>query len=234
MPTTSAQKNGPPIYCAGPMFSAADLAQQLQIADKLQAAFDPYLPQRDGIEVAKVMDKITTGINLPPGDVANIMDFARKIVFALDVFQVAERCRALVFNMDGRVPDEGSAVEAAIACATDKPVVIFKTTPVTILGGYDNPMVQGLTTNWKYVGDLDSLLVAVSSAVAARPHGRRRSFGQHMDAVIKLGRDVWAKIDLIHKAVDDTPDELLAQVRALEQLWSADLIAAYGSDGQAG
>ena len=35
----------------------------------------------------------------------------RKWVFALDMFQLLERCQSLVFNLDGRTPDDGSVVE---------------------------------------------------------------------------------------------------------------------------
>ena len=72
----------------------------------------------------------------------------RKWVFALDMYQLLERCQALVFNLDGRTPDDGSVVETAAAFTAGKPIVIFKTTPITMLAGADNPMVEGLSTSW--------------------------------------------------------------------------------------
>jgi nucleoside 2-deoxyribosyltransferase len=211
------------------MFSIADKGEQDQIKIVLEGAgFTTYLPHHEGIEVAKAMMVLITGLPLPPSDVADIISFAEKIGFALDIFQIVERCNSLVFNMDGRVPDEGSVVEAAVAFATCKPIVTFKTTPVTILGGYDNPMVQGLTTNWKYVSDLALLPAAVSNAVAARPDSGKHKPCEHMKAIINLGREVWANIGAIRAAIDDAPAPLLKVVRELEQLWSTELNAAYG------
>lgn len=221
-------KAGSPVYCAGPMFSVADLGEQRQISTTLKSAgFDTYLPQDDGIEVAKVMGKITSGLAMSQAQAGEVMAFARKIVFALDIFQLVSRCRSVVFNMDGRVPDEGSVVEAAIAYAVCKPVITFKTTPITILGGFDNPMVEGLTTTWQYVDDMDLIPAALAAAVADRPVRKKSSYCRHLDAVIALGASVWEEIDLIHQAPDLPPEKLYEQVHELEQLWSAELAAAF-------
>ena len=75
----------------------------------------------------------------------------RKWVFALDMFQLLDRCQSLVFNLDGRTPDDGSVVETAAAFTAGKPLVIYKTSPITMLAGADNPMVTGLSSSWKYV-----------------------------------------------------------------------------------
>ena len=142
---------GSPVYCSGPMFSIGDKREQHAVAKSLEAAgFTTYLPQRDGIEVGRVMALV----NHPfiEGRIADdIMLEVRKWVFALDMFQLLERCQSLVFNLDGRTPDDGSVVETAAAFTAGKPLVIYKTSPITMLAGADNPMVTGLSSSWKYV-----------------------------------------------------------------------------------
>ena len=44
----------------------------------------------------------------------DVMRFVLEATFALDVYNVLKPCGALVFNMDGRVPDGGSVVETAL------------------------------------------------------------------------------------------------------------------------
>ena len=61
--------------------------------------------------------------------------------------------------------------------------MIFKTTPITMLAGADNPMVEGLSTSWSYVDNAAAVPAAVAAAVAgmassstptpARPTWRR-------------------------------------------------------------
>ena len=102
------------------------------------------------------------------------MQFVREIVFSMDIYQLLNRCQSVVFNMDGRVPDDGSVVEAAAAFASGRPIVIWKTTPITMLGGTDNPMVSGLAMNWQTVSELTALPAAIAAAVAATSAARRR------------------------------------------------------------
>jgi len=120
---------GSPVYCSGPMFSIGDKREQHAVAKSLEAAgFTTYLPQRDGIEVGRVMALVNHPfIEGPIAD--DIMLKVRKWVFALDMFQLLERCQSLVFNLDGRTPDDGSVVETAAAFTAGKPLVIYKTSP---------------------------------------------------------------------------------------------------------
>jgi hypothetical protein len=81
---------GSPVYLSGPMFSVADLWQQQQIADALEGAgYTTYLPQRDGIEVGNVMHMVNNA-NIP--QVPSLMLFIRQIVFAMDIYQLLDRC----------------------------------------------------------------------------------------------------------------------------------------------
>ena len=70
-----------------------------------------------------------------------------RTVAALDIFQVIEGCQCTVFNIDGRVPDEGSLVEATLAWYAGHPVVPYKTTSISEFGGNNNPMI-GVISHW--------------------------------------------------------------------------------------
>ena len=230
------------------MFSVADKGQQVLIDRELVAAgFTTYLPQEDGIEIAQAMRLVESGLNpLSPSNIRDMIAFARKIGFALDIYQAVERCKSLVLNMDGRVPDEGSVVEAAAAFAAGKPIVVFKSTPISILGGYASPMIEGLATNWTFVEDVTAIPAGVSAAVAARSAKGKKckkckkckkgkeckeckdGRSRHLRACVKLGCQVWENIDRIHQAMFSTPEDLLALVRDLEGLWATELNAVFG------
>ncbi|HEY7915351.1 MAG TPA: nucleoside 2-deoxyribosyltransferase [Acidimicrobiales bacterium] len=225
---------GSPVYCAGPMFSLGDKREQRRISSVLkEAGFTTYLPHKEGIEVAQALRLLTNAPPDDPADFAAIVDFARKIGFALDIFQVVKRCNSVVFNMDGRVPDEGSAVEAAVAFAVCKPIVIFKSTVISLMAGYDSPMIQGLATNWRYATTLDSLPGAVRIAVKSRTVSADDGRCEHLGAVVDLGGRVWEIIDEIHQAMGDSIPALLLLVNDLKQSWRTQLNAAFGPDAPA-
>ena len=208
---------GSPVYCSGPMFSIADLWEQEQIAATLEhAQYTTYLPQRDGIEVARVMAMVSNGPMQDTGISEEIGELVRKAVFALDMFQLLERCQSLVFNMDGRVPDEGAVVETAASFVAGKPIVIFKTTPLTLIAGEDNPMVQGLSTTWAYAAKLTELAPALSAAVEASANAGTYTYHppRHVSSVITLGHAVWDFLQAM-RWVSGTEEELLALVEKL-------------------
>ena len=211
----SPKGNRPVVYLAGPMFSAGDHSEQLGLARLLdKAGYDTYMPQRDGVETAKVMYCINHPLFGDPTVNVEVTQFVRKIVFALDVYQVVDRCSAVVLNADGRVPDEGSVAEAAIGWGVGAPVVLYKSTPISMLNGWDNPMLSGLSSGWTPpVSEPKALPGAVKAAIAA---GGRRSVpaGSHVAAVAKLGAKVWSIMPEI-RAVTARPDpkKLLAGVQ---------------------
>ena len=205
---TSKTKAGSPVYLAGPMFSAADVWQQDRIDGFLKkAGYVTYNPHVDGIEVATVMNRVNKGLALPPAQVLEVVTFVHKLVFALDVYQLVERCQSAVFCMDGRVPDDGSVSESAIAFGADKPIVVYKTTPIAMLAGWDNPLVQGLSTQWTYVNDAAKIPAALGKAVTAtaRLKGLPAQSGARLQAVVDLGQEIWGSIAMLHKASAGTP-----------------------------
>jgi len=219
--TPSKTSPSPVVYCAGPMFSAGDHTEQLRLARTVErAGFDTYVPQRDGVETAKVMWAINHPLFPDPAANLEVTQFVRKIIFALDVYQVVERCQAIVLNADGRVPDEGSVVEASMGWGVGKPVVVFKSTPISMLGGWDNPMLSGLGAGWTAVADAKQLPAAVGSAIAAAaavPSSKPRA-GSHVAKVVALGAKVWQlmpEISAITKRPD--PRQLYAGVQQVAE-----------------
>ena len=198
---------GSPVYCSGPMFSVGDKAEQQTLATALEgASFTTYLPQRDGIEVGRVMQMVNHP--LLEGFIADkIMMQVRKWVFALDMYQLLERCQALVFNLDGRTPDDGSVVETAAAFTAGKPLVIYKTSPITMLAGTDNPMIEGLSGSWSYTDDASAVPAAVAAAVAAfakQPYSYAAP--PNVAALIKEGEEVWDVLSDMRSMPTDPKD----------------------------
>jgi nucleoside 2-deoxyribosyltransferase len=204
--------NKPTVYCSGPMFSPADHWEQSQIATVLeQAGYPTYLPQRDGIEVGAVMGLLKKPFIRAIGMFVfhDVMQFIRKAGFALDMYNVLERCGPLVFNMNGRVPDDGSIVEAATAFTAGRPVVIYKNTPISELGGYDNPMVSGLSTTWECVGDFTKIPAAVDRAIQTTPPSPYQgdAIPSQLRKLIAFGKKVAFWVHLLHQISHDAKPE---------------------------
>lgn len=224
----SPDRDKPLIYVAGPMFSQAELGWQTRIGDTLEAAgFETYVPQHNGIEVAAVMKRIGLPLFQNPLDIIEVTEVARKLVFALDTFQLLHVCDAIVFNLDGRVPDDGSVMEAALLWTANKPVVMYKTTSVTMLGGFDNPMVSGLGMRWEPVCELDKLAAQVKEAIAAdAADGYTFTPGPHVSAVMALGAEVCGRLPAIKALVGLDPKLIPAEVRKLRNELHDLLVAA--------
>jgi nucleoside 2-deoxyribosyltransferase len=118
------------IYIAGPLFCDAELEYNEQL-DKFLSdlGFTTFLPQRDGFKLVELEKKVGRSEAL-------------RIIFERDVQEIKD-CDVVVFNMDGRVPDEGACVEIGIGYALGKECVGLKTDVRGAFCGADNPMVLG-------------------------------------------------------------------------------------------
>lgn len=156
------------VYCAGPLFNAAERAEMDSIAHTLEAAgFATFLPHRDGLEFARLkpeLEKLGASVE----EAAQILDRA---IFSLDTYQLLERCDVVVANLNGRVADEGTVVEASLAWHAGKPLVLFKADARSMLSGSDNPMLIGLG-DFQVVDQVAALPQAVRES-AARDHASR-------------------------------------------------------------
>ena len=129
------------IYCAGPLFTIKEKEEMFQIAEALETkGFKTFLPQRDGLEHSECVEYLVSK------DISslNAGDLISRAIFALDIFQVLRGCDALFSNLNGRVPDEGTVSETAIAWSRGKIVVGYKTDNRTVFNGQNNPLVAGL------------------------------------------------------------------------------------------
>ena len=146
------------IYCAGPLFNDLEREMMAKIATALEEyGFTTYLPHRDGFEFAELSPAlIKTGV-----EPQKVQDLLNKIIFNFDIYNLLA-CDATVFNMNGRVPDGGSIVEASVTWACGHPLVIYKDDPRTLEFGNDNPMITGLADFAKVevVGDIPKTIYA--------------------------------------------------------------------------
>jgi len=197
-----ADTDKPCVYCSGPMFSPEDHWGMAGIAKVLEdAGYTTYLPQRDGLETGNVMGMVDSPIIgvIPAGALNKMMRFVMQAGFALDIYNVLEKCGALVFNMNGRVPDDGSIVETAAVWTAGRPLVIYKNSPVSEIGTFDNPMVTGLSSTWKYVNDVKKIPEALGEMIektAESPY-QGDNIPAHVQKVIKFGKEVEEFLELV-------------------------------------
>lgn len=188
------------VYCAGPMFSPGNLWEMDQIASTLENyGYATYLPQRDGIEMGSIMDMAKDPQNLTKEQqemAAKLGPILMQAIFSLDVYQLLVKCDAVVFNMNGRVPDGGSVAETAAAFTSNKPILIYKDDPITLMNGLDNPMIMGLTYTWQTTSDfnlipstLDLLISAIEKEFGTPP---KPTYNRHLQNVIAFGEAVQA------------------------------------------
>lgn len=205
----------PLVYCSGPLFCPEEIAVMTAISDCLEEnGYGTFLPHRDGIE-AHVMRFVNSPIHV---DILPVRGWIDRAIFSLDIYQIVERCSHLVFNMNGRVPDEGGLVETAIACAAGKPVVVYKNDVRTAFGGMDNSMISGLVETRKVdqINKIPAELERVAALLNA--HGpspyRAGNVPWGMEKTIRLGRRIWEVMTRIDRRARK-PDEFVRSIAAM-------------------
>mgnify|MGYP003808656401 CR=1 FL=1 len=190
--------NCPPriVYCSGPLFCPEELKVMGSIAQVLESAgYQTFLPQRDGVE-AFVMNQVDAPLAnawiLKP-----IQTLAHKAVFALDIYQLVERCDGFVFNMNGRVPDEGGVVETAVAFACGKPLVIYRNDGRSLACGRSHPML--ISAAQVVVDDIHQIPEALAACAARRSFvlTRTAALPPQIRRTVAFGRRVWKLLRLI-------------------------------------
>lgn len=175
------------------------------------AGHHTFLPHRDGLEgyVMRFGNIAVPGISTP---VRQRIDQA---IFALDVYELLERCDAVVCNLNGRVPDEGMIVEAALAYAAGKPLVLYKDDVRAPFGGHDNSMLTALTQG-RLITRLADIPLAVQQALRQRPASASVStpaLSADLQKAVTYGRR-------LSQALSHLPDT------AGKKQWSPDVIEA--------
>jgi nucleoside 2-deoxyribosyltransferase len=163
MRTIKPLKNLRRVYCAGPLFNQGERGEMCRVAAALQShGFETFLPHADGMEFANVLPVLVRWGWMP----AEAGRLLHQAIFALDTYQVILGCGSLVFNCNGRVPDEGAVAEATMAWMLGKPVVIYKDDVRSMISGRDNPLVVG-QTGFEVVDRLERLAAVLEDKIAA-------------------------------------------------------------------
>ncbi|HNY77169.1 MAG: nucleoside 2-deoxyribosyltransferase [Sedimentisphaerales bacterium] len=173
------------IYCAGPLFNPKEREEMGQIASTLErAGYSVFLPQRDGLEFAELFPWfLKKGISAQ--EAQKILNMA---IFSLDVFQVTDS-EGLVLNMNGRVPDEGAMVEAGIAWAHNKVVVIFRSDSRSLIEGSCNPLVLGLS-DFSCIDNYDGIPGAFETKFAIMAERALLAHDHGFEAATKSGKEI--------------------------------------------
>jgi len=156
-----------------------------QIASVLQdAGYSVFLPQRDGLEFARLFPLFLER-GVPASDAQSILNMA---IFSLDVFQVVNSS-GLLLNMNGRVPDEGAMVEAGIAWANNRVVVVFRSDSRSLIEGNCNPLVLGLS-DFSVVAEYDEIAAAFDAKFSAGAEEELLATDNQFEAATKSGREI--------------------------------------------
>ena len=149
------------VYCSGPLFCPEEVKAMEEISGALEdAGYSTYLPHRDGVEAF-----VLNAVNAPLANLLvfrPITRFLSKATFALDIFQILE-CDYFVFNMNGRVPDEGGVVETGVALAAGKPVVIYRNDMRCTPGRNENPVLMGASATFETIDRVEGIPAALES-----------------------------------------------------------------------
>lgn len=173
------------IYCAGPLFNPKEREEMTQLTSVLEdAGYSVFLPQRDGLEFAELFPLFLRR-GIPSQDAQKILNMA---IFSLDVFEIT-KSDGLLLNMNGRVPDEGAMVEAGIAWASNKVVVIFRSDSRSLIEGNCNPLVLGLS-DFSSVAAYGGIVEAFDARFSAAAEDRLLARDNQFDAATGTGKAI--------------------------------------------
>jgi nucleoside 2-deoxyribosyltransferase len=180
------------VYCAGPLFNAAERREMTDIARALQAGgFETFVPHSDGLEFSQVLPYLQQQ-GCDHGAAGRLLHEA---IFALDVYHVLVGCGSLVFNMNGRIPDEGGVAEMSMAWMLGKPIVIYKEDVRSKIAGRDNPLVVG-QTGFLTISSMSQLAPALSAKIGAlvAPLDWQTPCPPHLTETLLAGETFWRRI----------------------------------------
>jgi len=203
------------IYCSGPLFCAEEVGGMSAIAKVLEdSGFQTFLSHRDGLE-AYIM---RFGNSSLPSTISGMRTRVDYAIFSLDVYELIERCGAVVCNLNGRVPDEGMIVEAALAYGAGKPLVLFKDDARAPFGGYDNSMLTSLVHGKivRKLKELPSLLKQGMSqktdlATLSNDLKKAISYGKRISSAMErlpknIGKKRWSE-EVLSQVIDEALKE---------------------------
>ncbi len=145
---------------------------------------ETFLPQRDGLELADLKPVIMNE-GIAKERASAIINSA---IFSFDIYKLLHWSKVIVANLNGRVPDEGTIVEAALAWHAGKGVVLYKNDARSLFDGDDNPMVTGLSGS-VIISSIDELSAAAEGSLKTKLEDR-------LSQTIRLGQEIAAAREL--------------------------------------
>ncbi|MEE2658763.1 MAG: hypothetical protein VX733_09690, partial [Candidatus Latescibacterota bacterium] len=133
---------------------------------------------RDGFELSEVGSMLEKR-GMKPTQTRSVL---HRSIFALDVYHLLNWAEAAVININGRVPDEGTVVEAALAWHAAKAVVIYKKDDRAPFTGEDNPMLTCLS-DLRVTAEIGELPAAVEREL-------QRDRSGSVKHVLTLGKEI--------------------------------------------
>ena len=193
------------------MFSPADLWEGRRIKTSLEdAGFETYWAPEDGIEDEKLIQNLKSPL-MELTYYQKVALLVQKIGWTLDIYMATYGCDGMVMDMNGRVPDGGSIVEAANAYAVGMPLVLYKETSITMWGPFDNPMIAALTKDWEPVDTVAKIAPAITAAIAAKDPNYEYVAPPHFAKDLEIGK-------FIAENRDDVMTALLALSGFIDKL----------------
>ena len=103
----------------------------------------------------------------------------------------------MVWNMNGRVPDEGAVSEAAMAWTLGKPLIAYRDDARSLIAGRTNPLLAGLVdfTVVHEIGDIPAALVLETQRTRIQPVDFDRMSAK-LKAACDRGAELWKVLQL--------------------------------------
>jgi len=181
------------VCLAGPAYSPEE-GHALEVLAKLldRKGWEVYMPATQGLEP----HFLALAAEPPGSELQRFREVVEKAAFALEIFQLVERCDALVFNMNGRVPDEGGVFKTAVAFTAGKPLILYKRDHRSKLHGNDNAMLPGLSYSFSHVRKAKKIPGKLEKALQkSQGFGGRPYAGDAVPPFVRQitdqGRQVW-------------------------------------------
>jgi deoxyadenosine/deoxycytidine kinase/nucleoside 2-deoxyribosyltransferase len=144
----------PRVYYAAGLFNEAERTFNLKVKALLdELGYETWFPQEDAGFLEDYMDEGMT------------LQEARHRIFTMNL-EAVENADVLLFNLDGRVPDEGACVEAGIAFGRDVPCLGLQTDFRAVEPGGNNLMLDGIL-DYRIAGNLDELRTMLTETKTA-------------------------------------------------------------------
>ena len=140
-------------YYAAGLFNEGERAFNLRVKAMLdELGFETWFPQEDAGFLEQYMEQGMT------------LEEARHHIFEQNL-EAVRRSDVLIFNLDGRVPDEGACIEAGVAFGWDKRLIGLQTDFRAVEPGGNNLMIDGVL-NYEIAATVDDLRGMLTETVA--------------------------------------------------------------------